>query len=313
MKKLAVLLLIFAVGTTGSIAALASAFSLPEKNMPDFTGSVPVSTQEKTVNGPSETDTAYTIITPIETAANTETVQDEIYYKMLNSVDYFSTAKVSFSALFPGFETVQDYTIETDLNTGVAHQTCSDYFLKTDKDISAVYETYSDGRTIREYDNAAYTSRFVSAAEERHSLAEEWGDSERYYIDENNESHYRYRSNPTNADMAGECLFPQVSAFAYLADKSLWDVSGVVTYCGRECYAVAGLVRESYAEQIGAETFTMYVDKETGILLMLEACDATGKVVSSMVVSEIAIDIPVTQKYDMSRYSGYTAYITFHR
>ena len=187
MKKLAVLLLIFAVGTTGSIAALASTFSLPEKNMPDFTGSVPVSTQEKTVNGPSETDTAYTIITPIETAANTETVQDEIYYKMLNSVDYFSTAKVSFSALFPGFETVQDYTIETDLNTGVAHQTCSDYFLKTDKDISAVYETYSDGRTIREYDNAAYTSRFVSAAEERHSLVEEWGDSERYYVDENNE------------------------------------------------------------------------------------------------------------------------------
>lgn len=57
----------------------------------------------------------------------------------------------------------------------------------------------------------------------------------------------------------------------------------------------------------------MYVDKETGILLMLEACDANGKVVSSMVVSEIAIDVPVTQKYDMSRYSGYTAYITFHR
>lgn len=113
--------MIFVVGTTGSIAALASAFSLPEKNVPDFTGSVPVSTQEETVNGPSETDTAYTIITPIETAANTETVQDEIYYKMLNSVDYFSTAKVSFSALFPGFETVQDYTIETDLNTGVAH------------------------------------------------------------------------------------------------------------------------------------------------------------------------------------------------
>ncbi len=216
MKKLAVLLLVFAVGTVGSIAALASAFSLPEKNVPDLTGSVPVPTQEETVNEPSEADTANAVITPIEAAVNIETVQDEIYYKMLNSVDYFSTAKVSFSALFPGFETAQDYTIETDLNTGVAHQTCSDYFLKTDKDTSAIYETYSDGRTIREYDNAAYTSRFVSATEERHSLAEEWGDSERFYIDENNEPHYRYRSNPTNADMAGECLFPQVSAFAYL-------------------------------------------------------------------------------------------------
>lgn len=93
MKKLAVLLLVFAVGTVGSIAALASAFSLPEKNVPDLTGSVPVPTQEETVNEPSEADTANAVITPIEAAVNIETVQDEIYYKMLNSVDYFSTGQ----------------------------------------------------------------------------------------------------------------------------------------------------------------------------------------------------------------------------
>ncbi len=72
-------------------------------------------------------------------------------------------------------------------------------------------------------------------------------------------------------------------------------------------------MRESYAEQIGAETFNMYVDKETGILLKLEACDANGKVVSSVAVSEIAVDVPVTQEYDMSRYSGYTACMTLYR
>ena len=142
MKKIAVLLLVFAVGTAGSIAALASAFSLPEKNVPDLTGSVPVPTQEETVSEPPETDTD-AVITPIEAAINIETVQDEIYSKMLNSVDYFSTAKVSFSALFPGFETAQDYTIETDLNTGVAHQTCSDYFLKTDISAFTIFQHLS--------------------------------------------------------------------------------------------------------------------------------------------------------------------------
>lgn len=310
MKK--TLTLLFGL-TLSAALGLSVCAALPKNKLPELSG-LPISTVETSADEQPPCVSAAVPTTPAaETPTDFESVQDEIYYKMLNSVDYFSTAKVSFSALFPGFETAQDYTIETDLNTGVAHQTCSDYFLQTDKDTSAVYETYSDGRTIHEYDNAAYTSRFVSAAEERHSLAEEWGDGERFYVDENNEPHYRYRSNPTNADMAGECLFPQVSAFAYLADKSLWDVSGVVTYCGRACYAVAGTVTESYAEQIGAETFSMLVDKETGILLKLEACDANGKVVSSVAVSEIAVDVPVTQEYDMSRYSGYTACLTLYR
>lgn len=145
-------------------------------------------------------------------------VQDEIIYKMLNSMDYFTTARVSFSALFPGFDVAQDYTVETNLAPGVSHQTCSDNFVQT-----------------------------------------------------------------RGAD--------------------------TVEYCGHQSYLIEGTVNDSYSAQIGADTFRMYVDQETGILLKLEASDANGKVVSSMTVSEIAVDAPLTYsafEYDMSKYEGYT-------
>mgnify|MGYP002228687645 CR=1 FL=1 len=46
---------------------------------------------------------------------------------------------------------------------------------------------------------------------------------------------------------------------------------GSLEYCGRTCYDIVGTVRDSYAAQIGAGQFRMYVDQETGILLMLDA------------------------------------------
>lgn len=239
------------------------------------------------------------------------TTQDEIVYKMLNSMDYFTTAKVSFSAIFPSSDVAQNYTIETNLDTGISHQVCSDNFVQTrSADTNEAYETYSDGKVVRQYNNLDRTVQTISGVVKRRTLSEEWpGIDERYYIDENGEPHYRYRGNPTNADMAGECLLPQVSAFAYLMDKELWEAAGEVDYCNRSCYFIKGIVNDSYSAQIGAVNFMMYVDKTTGILLKLEASDEDGKVVSSMVVSEISIDFPVTRsafKYDMSKYEDYT-------
>lgn len=240
-----------------------------------------------------------------------ENTQDEIIYKMLNSVDYFTTAEVEFSALFPNCEEEQIYSIETNLDTGISHQTCSDNTLTTKiANINEVYETYSDGNVIREYNNAERTVQTIREAEERRSLSEEWPDgNDRYFIDDNGEPHYRYRGNPTNADMAGECLFPQVAAFGYLMDKDLWSVDKNIEYCGRKCYSISGKVNDAYSTKIGADTFMMYVDESTGILLKMEGYNSSGDVVTSMVVSQINIDAPKARaksEYDMTKYEGYT-------
>lgn len=230
--------------------------------------------------------------------------QEEVYYKMLNSVDYFSTARVEFTVMYPGDDQTWKYQIQTNLDTGIAHQS-----LTTSIDPTFSQETYADGSNIWEYDNQTKTVFSAGGIEKRHSLEEEWpGLTERYYVDENGDPNYCYRSDPTNASGANECLFPQEYAFGYLTDKELWSVEGSVEYCGRQCFHVVGKVDSSYAAQTGADQFQMYVDQETGILLMLDA--QYGKeTVGSVTVSEITIDDPEicrTFNYDMSRYEDYT-------
>ena len=233
-----------------------------------------------------------------------DNTQEEVYNKMLNSVDYFSTARVNFTVMYPGDDQTWKYQIETNLDTGIAHGTCT-----TSIDPNFSQETYADGSNVWEYDNQAKTVFAAGSIEKRHSLEEEWpGLAERYYVDENGDPNYCYRSDPTNASGARECLFPQEYAFGYLSDKDLWTVEGSVEYCGRQCFNVVGKVSSSYAAQTGADQFQMYVDQETGILLMLDARYGE-ETVGSVTVSEITIDDPDICRafnYDMSRYENYT-------
>ena len=233
-----------------------------------------------------------------------ESAQEEVYYKMLNSMDYFTTARVSFTEVLPGFDEELAYTLETNLETSIAHQTLTS---SDDPDFSQ--ETYADGTTVWEYDNQAKRVSSAGGVEKRRTLAEEWpGITERYYIDENGDPHYRYRGNPANVSGAGECLLPQTWAFGLLPEKDLWVIEGSLEYCGRQCYDIVGTVRDSYAAQIGAGQFRMYVDQETGILLMLDAWNDQGSA-CSVTVTEITVDDPsicTAFDYDMSAYQGYT-------
>lgn len=233
-----------------------------------------------------------------------ESAQEEVYYKMLNSMDYFTTARVSFTEVLPGFDEELAYTIETNLDTSIAHQTLT---RSNDPDFSQ--ETYADGATVWEYDNQAKRGSSSGGVEKRRTLEEEWpGITERYYIDENGDPNYCYRGNPTNVSGAGECLLPQTWAFGLLPEKDLWVIEGSLEYCGRQCYDIVGTVRDSYAAQIGAGQFRMYVDQETGILLMLDAWNDQGSA-CSVTVTEITVDDPsicTAFDYDMSTYQGYT-------
>lgn len=233
-----------------------------------------------------------------------ESAQEEVYYKMLNSMDYFTTARVSFTEVLPGFDEELAYTIETNLDTSIAHQTLT---RSDDPDFSQ--ETYADGTTVWEYDNRAKRVSSAGGVEKRRTLEEEWpGITERYSIDENGDPHYRYRGNPTNVSGAGECLLPQTWAFGLLPEKDLWVIEGSLEYCGRQCYDIVGTVRDSYAAQIGAGQFRMYVDQETGILLMLDAWNDQGSA-CSVTVTEITVDDPsicAAFDYDMNAYQGYT-------
>lgn len=273
-------------------------------------GVLTLTCHETTVDGSAkdwEVEIPFTAVLPGREGSapvSFESAQEEVYYKMLNSMDYFTTARVSFTEVLPGFDEELAYTLETNLDTSIAHQTLT---RSDDPDFSQ--ETYADGATVWEYDNQAKRGSSSGGVEKRRTLEEEWpGITERYYIDENGDPHYRYRGNPANVSGAGECLLPQTWAFGLLPEKDLWVIEGSLEYCGRQCYDIVGTVRDSYAAQIGAGQFRMYVDQETGILLMLDAWNDQGSA-CSVTVTEITVDDPsicAAFDYDMSAYQGYT-------
>ena len=94
-----------------------------------------------------------------------ESAQEEVYYKMLNSMDYFTTARVSFTEVLPGSDKEWVYTIETNLDTSIAHQTLT----KSD-DPNFSQETYADGTTVWEYNNQAKTVTSEGNVEKRRTL-----------------------------------------------------------------------------------------------------------------------------------------------
>lgn len=273
-------------------------------------GVLTLTCHETTVDGSAkdwEVEIPFTAVLPGREGSapvSFESAQEEVYYKMLNSMDYFTTARVSFTEVLPGFDEELAYTIETNLDTSIAHQTLT---RSNDPDFSQ--ETYADGATVWEYDNQAKRGSSSGGVEKRRTLEEEWpGITERYSIDENGDPNYCYRGNPTNVSGAGECLLPQTWAFGLLPEKDLWVIEGSLEYCGRQCYDIVGTVRDSYAAQIGAGQFRMYVDQETGILLMLDAWNDQGSA-CSVTVTEITVDDPsicTAFDYDMSAYQGYT-------
>ena len=189
-------------------------------------------------------------------------------------MDYFTTARVSFTEVLPGSDKEWVYTIETNLDTSIAHQTLT----KSD-DPNFSQETYADGTTVWEYNNQAKTVTSEGNVEKRRTLE---GGTARC---DGTVFHRRKRrpplplpgQTPPTFPVPGNACSPQTWAFGLLPEKDLWVIEGSLEYCGRTCYDIVGTVRDSYAAQIGADQFRMYVDRETGILLMLDAWNDQGK------------------------------------
>ena len=120
---------------------------------------------------------------------------------------------------------------------------------------------------------------------------------------------YVYRADPTNSVYGSYCLFPQGLTFGFLTDFDLWDITENIIYMNRECLVIDGQTTESYNKKMGTDSFTMYVDSQTGILLKMECMDSAGNIVRYMTVNSVSIDEPVPYKasdLDMSKYEGYT-------
>lgn len=84
-------------------------------------------------------------------------------------------------------------------------------------------------------------------------------------------------------------LDPESFAFRFLKDFTRWDIAEECSYLDRTCVRVTGQLDRYESSRMGAETFSMLVEKESGILMLLTVGEGAAEKEISR-VTEISFD-----------------------
>ena len=282
-KKISCGLLVLFLVVIGAISA--GAISLKK---PFFPAELPVMTDEEAGSMAREA------------VRTDDAAKSELFYKMLNSIDYFDTAQVSFEVLEPHMPEAKEVTAEVDFLTGESYESVTPISSEPrENGTLPEMERYANAEQATTYDHVEKTY-FHGPVFPRQSEEEELGKNAlRVYVAQSDQDSgtptYVYRQDATNTVLSGGyCLFPQGLAFGCLTDFSLWEITGRSAYLGRNCVEISGVTTASYASKASAETFIMCVDEQTGILLKYEAKNETGSTTSYVSVTELSVDTPLT-------------------
>lgn len=181
-----------------------------------------------------------------------------IYHMMLNSVDYFDTAKGSV-------------TCAVDLNMPINAE------FSTNIPESYAYENQqlSNGDIIDTY---VYDGMIYNVTNNELCDSGYWGepiefdlsDNERVVTLDDGESMFINRNDLTHLAMSGSCcLFPQGYAMSRMSDFDTWHITGCEEFLNKECVVIEGNFNNG--------TFVMYVDINHGSMLKYEEYSASGE------------------------------------
>ena len=237
------------------------------------------------------------------TGENFDNPKTQIYNKMLNSIDFFST--VELSAM---------------VHMGAAENLKIDYYSNLDN--STAYEAvYDSGKLIREtFANPGYyflnSVNHIEKTYDNNYLSIYKRSDTPYiplnerivYFEETKDGlpGYTYRRNITNCPLASYSIVPQEIAFSYLADFDRWEIVNENTeFLGRKCIEIEGTPTPYTGEKHNCQNFKMLVDESTGILLKFEGYQ-NGNISSYITATKCIIDEDITIKeFDIANYESY--------
>ena len=227
---------------------------------------------------------------------NEEITKKSIFFKMLNTIDYFDTAEGSIEICNEG-----------DMKT--SEFACN--LLTAD-----AYEYSIRGNEIHEYYSSS-NGEFYEVFKERKLINKGLGscnieeavpipDSERITVAEDGINCYAYRADPTNTPTAREGLQPQELTFNFMTVEDNWDITGETIFLGRDCVVIEGSTNDYAEEKLGVYTFKFTVDKETGVLMKYDGFDADGNIISYSKFNELNFNSnPEIKKYNPDKYTDY--------
>ncbi|MBP1989998.1 beta-lactamase regulating signal transducer with metallopeptidase domain [Paenibacillus eucommiae] len=209
-------------------------------------------------------------VVPVTIASDPQT---QILDKMRYSVEAFATVKGRLVEIYNG----QSQTTEFQVREG--DQPASYVKIGTSETVSSypyLMDKYNGVvGTIRRLGNPLPVSFFVN-----HPRIEVI----------NGDKHSTARSDPANSGIAGTVISPEQNALGFLEDYKLWSIQGEDTLLGRSVIVFGGELSSYFKTKHKAETFKMWMDKQTGMLLKREEYDKEGGVTESIEVVELELN-----------------------
>lgn len=202
-----------------------------------------------------------------ETSLNDIESKSYIYHMMLNSVDYFDSAK--------GIAYIGDEYFE--FNTNITEQTSCE-------------KEYRDGELLNEYEFYDGKPPLIEERKDGNTMITTFetkpndsfpSDCYRICAVSDGTTTARSRYDWTNLPNINSFLLPQDFAMSRLSDFDTWEITGIEEKVGRKC----AVIRGSYT---GCD-FIMYIDIETGILISYTPSDYKTAYSFEYIITEIEI------------------------
>lgn len=208
---------------------------------------------------------------------------DLILYKILNSIDFFSTAEGNFEST--------NKTINSDVKSDFAVDIKNRKNFVSYSDIS-----YGDNATVIidnnkkiDFDETQKTYReFEYKVPSKDNIIKWLYPKDRY--DSNGNLVERQEGILLLHD--SDVLFNQSSVGTNLSKKfSNWNLDGEGKYLGRDCVKIKGKLNNN--GEFGECAFEVWVDKNTGIIMKFDQMDDNNQVVLETIINKIKIDEPI--------------------
>jgi len=201
-----------------------------------------------------------------------------IQQKMLNAVDHYRDVRGSFHIEFANNGQSDDVGFEVS-------QANKSSFVRVHNSRGAVVEHVSnDGTVLSLYpDKSAFRkARFFPRGAPKEP---------RYFYNRKCQPVYVSRTNPAGAVVADEVVSPENYAFWLTSSDS--KVIRHEKVLGRDASVVLGHHDAYLRDKLGADTFKMWVDDATGVLLKLQGTDGAGRRVYFIDVDDIEFNTGV--------------------
>jgi outer membrane lipoprotein-sorting protein len=235
-----------------------------------------------------------------------EVAKQSIQDKMLNSIDYFKSAKGSFRDYIK--KDNSDDTIEFDVKLN-------------GKPVSYVKVTNSQDSLESIFDGDNYLS--VNNKVKDYDVSPVYkGDSNAPKPPKSAKQRYRkgadgkiksviLNSDPAFMGRASSVLYNQNVALGFLEDFNKWKIQGDDVFLGLPVTVIAGELPDGYKSRFDGTSFKIWVQKDTGIILNLEIYNDSNEVVAGIKVNDIQLNSNYTasddEKFKIKLPKGYTA------